>query len=95
MTITNVALIGGTGTLGAPVLSALKASQFDIFVLNRLTSKSVYPKTRVITIPDDLDVDEVAKALKANSIDALVITIAGSHVEDQKKLMASTRYEYY
>jgi hypothetical protein len=87
MTITNVALIGGTGTLGAPVLSALKASEFDIFVLNRQTSKSVYPKIKVITIPDDLNVDEVAKALKENNIDALIITIAGSHVDSQKKLI--------
>ncbi|KAF1839150.1 isoflavone reductase family protein [Decorospora gaudefroyi] len=87
MAITNVALIGGTGTLGKPVLSALKASEFNIFVLNRQTSKSVYPKTRVITIPDDLNVDEVAKALRENNIDALIITIAGSHVESQKKLI--------
>ncbi|KAF2849003.1 NAD(P)-binding protein [Plenodomus tracheiphilus IPT5] len=87
MAITNVALIGGTGTLGAPVLKALKASEFNISVLNRQTSKSVYPKTKVITIPDDLNVDEVAKALKENEIDALIITIAGSHVESQKKLI--------
>jgi uncharacterized protein YbjT (DUF2867 family) len=87
MAITNVALIGGTGTLGAPVLNALKTSEFDIFVLNRQTSKSVYPRTKVITIPDDLDVDEVAKALREHKIDALVITIAGSHVESQKKLI--------
>jgi uncharacterized protein YbjT (DUF2867 family) len=87
MTITNVALIGGTGTLGAPVLKSLKASEFDIFMLNRQTSKSVYPRTKVITIPDDLDVDEIARALKENNIDALIIAIAGSHVEDQKKLI--------
>ncbi|PWO26950.1 hypothetical protein PtrARCrB10_04511 [Pyrenophora tritici-repentis] len=87
MAITNVALIGGTGTLGAPVLKALKASEFDIFVLNRRTSKSVYPKTKVITVPDDLNVDEVAKALREKNIDALIITIAGSHVDSQKKLI--------
>lgn len=87
MEITNVALIGGTGTLGAPVLKALKASEFNISVINRQTSKSVYPKTKVITVPDDLNVDEVAKALRDNEIDALIITIAGSHVESQKKLI--------
>ncbi|KAF1849704.1 NAD(P)-binding protein [Cucurbitaria berberidis CBS 394.84] len=87
MTIKNVALVGGTGTLGAPVLKALKASEFNIFVLNRQTSKSVYPKTTVITVPDDLDVDAVAQALRENHIDALIITIAGSHVESQKKLI--------
>ncbi|CAO2658547.1 Nn.00g062700.m01.CDS01 [Neocucurbitaria sp. VM-36] len=87
MTINNVALIGGTGTLGAPVLKAIKASEFNISVLNRQTSKSVYPKTKVITIPDDLSVDAVAQALRENQIDALIITIAGSHVESQKKLI--------
>ena len=87
ISITNVALIGGTGTLGAPVLKALKASEFNISVLNRHTSKSVYPKTKVIQVPDDLDVDAVAQALKENEIDALIITIAGSHVESQKKLI--------
>lgn len=89
MDITNVALIGGTGTLGAPVLKALQASEFNLSVLNRQTSKSVYPGDRVITIPDDLDIDTVANALKQNEIDALIITIAGSHVESQKKLLAA------
>lgn len=87
MSIRNVALIGGTGTLGAPVLKALQASEFSISVLNRQSSRSVYPKTKVITIPDDLDVEAVAAALKENEIDALIITIAGSHVESQKKLI--------
>ncbi|KAL6707130.1 hypothetical protein ACN47E_004677 [Coniothyrium glycines] len=87
MTITNVALIGGTGTLGGPVLKALKASEFNVSVLNRQTSRSVYPKTKVITVPDDLDIGEVAKALREHSIDALIITIAGSHIDSQKKLI--------
>ncbi|OAK99652.1 NAD(P)-binding protein [Phaeosphaeriaceae sp. SRC1lsM3a] len=87
MAITNVALIGGTGTLGAPVLKALKGSEFNIFVINRQTSKSVYPRTQVITVPDDLNVDDVAQALREKDIDALIITIAGSHVESQKKLI--------
>ncbi|KAF2026306.1 NAD(P)-binding protein [Setomelanomma holmii] len=87
MSINNVALIGGTGTLGAPVLKALKASEFNIFVVNRQTSRSVYPRTQVITVPDDLNVDGIAQALKEKEIDALVITIAGSHVESQKKLI--------
>lgn len=87
MSITNVALIGGTGTLGAPVLKALKASELNIFVLNRQSSKSVYPHTQVITVPDDLEVDAVASALREKNIDALIITIAGSHVESQKKLI--------
>jgi hypothetical protein len=87
MSITNVALVGGTGTLGEPVLKALRSSEFNTFVINRQTSKSVYPRTQVITVPDDLNVDAVAQALREKSIDALIITIAGSHVESQKKLI--------
>lgn len=87
MSITNVALIGGTGTLGAPILKALKGSEFNVFVINRQTSKSVYPRTQVITVPDDLNVDGVAQALREKDIHALIITIAGSHVESQKKLI--------
>lgn len=87
MSIQNVALIGGTGTLGAPVLKALKASEFNIFVINRQTSKSVYPRTQVITVPDDLNIEKVAQEFREKEIDALIITIAGSHVESQKKLI--------
>ncbi|EOA92116.1 hypothetical protein ACJQWK_03648 [Exserohilum turcicum] len=87
MAITNVALIGGTGTLGAPLLRALQASQFTVFALNRHSSPSVYPKTNVITIPDDLNVDGVAAALREKHIDALIMTIAGRHVDSQKKLI--------
>lgn len=87
MSIKNVALIGGTGTLGAPVLKALRASSFNTSVLNRESSKSKYSDVNTITIPDDLNVSRLTNLFKENSIDALVITIAGSHVEDQKKLI--------
>ncbi|KAL1655161.1 hypothetical protein SLS61_002044 [Didymella pomorum] len=85
--IQNVAIIGGNGTLGKPVLEELKKSEFNIHVINRQTSKSVYPRTQVITVPDDLDVDAVAKEFQQKQIDALVIAIAGSQVEQQRKLI--------
>lgn len=87
MTINNVAIIGGTGTLGAPVLRALLASPFTIYVLNRASSTSTYPGTRVLTIPDDLDVSAVSFILRAHNIDALIVTIAGKHVSAQKALI--------
>lgn len=87
MAIQNVALIGASGTLGPSILNALTASEFTPFVLNRHTSKSVYPKTRVITIPDNLDVQEIASLFREKAIDALVIAIAGSYVEEQKRLI--------
>jgi nucleoside-diphosphate-sugar epimerase len=88
MPIQNIALIGASGTLGPAILSALRAHPtFIPFVLNRHSSKSIYPKTRVITVPDDLNPSEVAQLLRQNSIDALVIAIAGSYVDEQKKLI--------
>lgn len=86
-TIQNVAIIGGNGTLGKPVLEALKKSEFNVWVINRQTSNSVYPKTQVITVPDDLNVDAIAQEFRERDIDALVIAIAGSQVEQQKKLI--------
>jgi uncharacterized protein YbjT (DUF2867 family) len=85
--IKNVAIIGGNGTLGKPVLEALQKSEFNVWVINRQTSKSVYPRTQVITVPDDLDVDAIAKEFQEKQIDAVVIAIAGSQVEQQRKLI--------
>jgi uncharacterized protein YbjT (DUF2867 family) len=85
--IQNVAIIGGTGTLGKPVLEALKKSEFNVWVINRQTSNSVYPKTNVITIPDDLNVDAIAKEFQEKEIDALIIAIAGSRLDQQRKLI--------
>jgi uncharacterized protein YbjT (DUF2867 family) len=87
MSINNVALIGGTGTLGVPVLDALRSSPFTVHVLNRASSKSTYPNTSTITVPDDLDVSKVAKLLKDNAIDALVIAIEGYHVDAARRLI--------
>lgn len=88
MVIQNVALIGASGTLGPSILAELRAhTEFIPHVLNRHSSTSVYPKTRVITVPDDLNVEEVARLLKEKSIDALIIAIAGSYVEEQKRLI--------
>ncbi|KAF2004888.1 isoflavone reductase family protein [Amniculicola lignicola CBS 123094] len=88
MSLKNIALVGASGTLGPSILSALKSHPtFNPFVINRHSSKSVYPKTRVITVPDDLNVAELTKLFKDKEIDALVIAIAGSRVDEQKKLI--------
>lgn len=87
MSLSNIAIIGGTGTLGKPMLKVLKASEFNIFVINRQTSKSVYPGTQVITVPDDMNVEEVSKLFREKKIDALILAIAGSQVDTQRKLI--------
>lgn len=88
MAIQNVAIIGASGTIGAPILSALRAHpNLTPFILNRHSSKSVYPRTRIITIPDDLSVPTIASRLKDYAIDALVIAFAANQVDEQKKLI--------
>ncbi|PSN68542.1 NAD(P)-binding protein [Corynespora cassiicola Philippines] len=84
MSIQNVALVGGTGTLGAPVLEVLKASPLTTFVLNRASSKSTYNGVNVITIPNDLNVDTLASLFKQHAIDAIILAIKGSYVEQQR-----------
>jgi len=73
--------------LGKPVLEALQKSEFNVWVINRQTSKSVYPRTQILTVPADLDVDAIAKEFQEKQIDVLVIAIAGSQVEQQRKLI--------
>ncbi|KAF2108268.1 isoflavone reductase family protein [Lophiotrema nucula] len=88
MAIKSVALIGASGTLGPSILTALNNSPFTPFVLNRESSKSTYSdNTKVLTIPDDLNVEQVRKVFSENAIDALIIAMAGSHVEPAKKLI--------
>lgn len=87
MAIRNVGLVGGTGTIGEPILEALKSSSFNVSVINRTGSKSTYPGTHVITVPDDLNVPDVTQALKDNNIDALILAIKPAQVAQNKRLV--------
>ncbi|KAF2021518.1 NAD(P)-binding protein [Aaosphaeria arxii CBS 175.79] len=88
MSIKNVALVGASGHLGPSILKAFKASStLTPFVINRKSSKSVYPGTNVITVPDDLNVSELAKLFNEHAIDAVVTAIAGSLVDEQRKFI--------
>ncbi|KAF2198095.1 NAD(P)-binding protein [Delitschia confertaspora ATCC 74209] len=89
MAIHTVALIGANGILGPTVLSALQSSPMKVTVLNRASSKTKYPANiDITTIPDDFSLPELTAALKG--VDALVITIAGSHVKEQKALIEAS-----
>ncbi|KAJ4294381.1 hypothetical protein N0V90_008071 [Kalmusia sp. IMI 367209] len=87
MSIKNVGLVGGTGTIGEPILDALKKSSFNLSIINRQSSKSTYPDTNVITVPDDLNVTDVTKALEEHSIDALILAIKPAQVAQNKRLI--------
>lgn len=87
MSIKNVGLVGGTGTIGEPILEALKNSSFNVSVINRASSKSNYNGTNVITVPDDLNVPKVSRLLQENNIDALVLAIKPAQVAQNKRLI--------
>ncbi|EOO03148.1 putative -like family protein [Phaeoacremonium minimum UCRPA7] len=88
MTIRNVTLVGGNGTLGTVILNGLvSAGTFRVTVLKRSSSKSTLShadKIRVVEIPDDLSVDSVAEKLKGE--DALVVSIPVSDPEEHIRL---------
>ena len=87
MPISNVALLGADGNLGPAVMSALLEAKFKVTVLKRESSKSKssYPATvHEIRIPDDFNHRALVQALEGQ--DAVVVTITGSQIENQKKL---------
>jgi len=87
MPLLKVALIGANGTLGPVVLSALlSAPSLTVTVLTRSSSSSTYPPPiRTVLVPDSLSVPDLTTALRGQ--DALVITIIGTLVEEQIKLV--------
>jgi uncharacterized protein YbjT (DUF2867 family) len=87
MSIKNVGLVGGTGTIGEPILEALKNSAFNVSVISRAGSKSAYPGTHVVTVPDDLNVPDLTRILKENNIDALVLAIKPAQVAQNKSFI--------
>lgn len=87
MSIKNVGLVGGTGTIGEPILDALKQSSFNLSVLNRASSKSKYTDVNVITVPDDLNVSDVTSLLAQNKIDALILAIKPAQVDQNKRFI--------
>ncbi|KAK8004317.1 hypothetical protein PG989_004036 [Apiospora arundinis] len=68
MGIKNVALLGATGDLGAPMLEFLiAAGTFQITVLQRRSSKSVpttHPSVRIVTVDDDMSLESLQGALQ-------------------------------
>lgn len=87
MSIRNVGLVGGTGTIGEPILEALKNSSFNLSIINRASSKSKYSGTHVISVPDDLNVPDLTRVFKENKLDALILAIKPAQVEQNKRLI--------
>jgi len=72
--IKNVAVVGASGNIGAPVLKAiLDSGKFNVIVLSRIGSKASFPSSvKVITV-DYSSVESLTAALKGQ--DAVVSTV--------------------
>lgn len=84
--IKNVILIGAGGNLGPSVLAALESSpaKFNISVLSRASSTGTFP-SHVTVKKTDYSHDSLVSALKGQ--DAVVSTIGGAAIDDQKKIV--------
>lgn len=88
MAIKNVALLGATGDLGAPMLRALiAAGKFQITVLQRRSSKSTPftdPSVRIVTVDDDMSLENLCEALQGQ--DAVVASFRPRDVDVHLRL---------
>ncbi|CAJ2512637.1 Uu.00g007560.m01.CDS01 [Anthostomella pinea] len=69
----NITVVGGSGTVGAPILSALIAAGHKVSVLTRPESNATFPGTAKVHTGDYSDEEFVASALKGQ--DALIMAL--------------------
>lgn len=88
MAIKNVALLGATGDLGAPMLKVLiAASTFHITILQRRSSKSVPfsdPSVRIVAVDDDMSLESLREALEGQ--DAVIASFRPRDVDVHLRL---------
>ncbi|KAH7419597.1 isoflavone reductase family protein-like protein CipA [Cadophora sp. MPI-SDFR-AT-0126] len=85
-TIKNIAVLGGSRTVGAPVLKAIiDSGEFNITVITRPSSTSTFPSGVKVIRADPTAVDELTTALKGQ--DAVVSTVAREGVRGQTVLV--------
>jgi hypothetical protein len=81
-TYKNVLLVGGAGDLGKHILSALLAdSSFNVTVLTRIDSKSVFPSNVKVIKVDYADNNAIKKALTGQDI--VISAIGGNGIVDK------------
>ncbi|KAK8065784.1 hypothetical protein PG997_012531 [Apiospora hydei] len=88
MAIKNVALLGATGDLGAPMLKVLiAAGTFHIMVVQRRSSKSAPPpdpSVRIVTVDDDMSLESLREALQGQ--DAVIASFRPRDVDVHLRL---------
>ncbi|KAI3327122.1 NmrA-like family protein [Xylariaceae sp. AK1471] len=85
--LTNILLIGATGSIGSVVLDAFqKDTYFNLTVLQRASSKSRLPShLKVITIKDTYPTDELTTAFKGQ--DVVVNCMSSPSAKDQFRMV--------
>jgi saccharopine dehydrogenase-like NADP-dependent oxidoreductase len=83
--IRNIALVGATGTIGAPILSALLAAGHKATVLTRPGSKANFPSGVTVHVGDYGDENFVVPSLKGQ--DVLILALAHTAYEAQIPLI--------
>jgi len=85
MALKKVVLVGANGNLGPSILNALLSSNFQVTVLSRSSSKSVYPDAvHVVIIPDDPSTEQLVPSLRNQ--DCVVVAFSGSIIDLQLRL---------
>ena len=83
--ISNTPYFQATGNLGTPILKALvEASVFNISILTRQSSTSIFP-SNIHVHKTDYSEPDLVDALKGQ--DAIVSTIGGAGFQEQKKII--------
>ncbi|RBR24863.1 uncharacterized protein FIESC28_02353 [Fusarium coffeatum] len=76
----NIAIVGGSGRVGAFITKALhESNQFNLTVVTRVSSKVTdYPSPiKTVQVPDDYPHDKVVEAFRGNDAVVLAIGFAG------------------
>jgi len=83
--IKNVAIVGASGNLGAPVLTALiDANKFNITVVSRIGSKSTFPSGIKVVYADYSSLGSLTDAFKGQ--DAVISTVGADGLLGQSLL---------
>jgi NAD(P)-dependent dehydrogenase (short-subunit alcohol dehydrogenase family) len=83
--IRNVAIVGASGTVGAPILSALLAAGHKTTVLTRPASKANFPSAVTTHVGDYNDEDFAVKALRGQ--DVLILALGYMAADAQTPLI--------
>ncbi|KAI0548528.1 hypothetical protein F4679DRAFT_310942 [Xylaria curta] len=83
--IRNVTLVGASGTIGAPILSALLAAGHKATVLTRPTSTAKFPSGVTVHAGDYSDEDFVVNSLEGQ--DVLILALAFTAYDAQIPLI--------